>query len=167
MQNKNIRLLRFAAAIAFFSLFGLARAIAQCATAPAQTCHIVYQYDAAGNRSALVKTGCVLDGGGGNAGRLHAPKNGNETEAVAFSAQIAPNPTNGQTTIQLQGMAADSAPLTCYLFDLQGRVIATTQLEKNATTLPLDLASYPAGMYIVMLRNSEQALWQGKVIRTN
>jgi len=73
-----------------------------------------------------------------------------------------PNPTDGFTNIVI-GYPYQSG--TAVLSDLNGRVLQTTELTGHRT-IPIDLAAYPEGIYIINVKTNVQA--DGiKVIKTH
>jgi Secretion system C-terminal sorting domain len=141
-------------------------AAAQCpGVAPTYTgCTIKYQYDMGGNRKAIIRQ-CISappdPGNGGGTGRV----------ASNPGVSVYPNPTTAQVDIVLddatmQSIAADT-PLILTVFDLTGKQIVEQQVAADTYNIALDLSSQASGMYIAMLRQAKQTVWQGKIIKTD
>jgi D-alanyl-D-alanine carboxypeptidase len=71
-----------------------------------------------------------------------------EQEAVF---QLFPNPANDQLIIDLPGQKEPEQPLSCSLFDVQGRILGSFILTQNQTTL--NLTDLPKGIYALRLGN--------------
>ncbi|MBN2663869.1 MAG: T9SS type A sorting domain-containing protein [Bacteroidales bacterium] len=75
---------------------------------------------------------------------------------ISADVKIGPNPTSGLVTIK-----AD-ANYNVNIFDINGKVIATSTMQNNATQI--DLRNQSAGLYFVRLSNDEGSV-QYKIIK--
>ncbi len=75
---------------------------------------------------------------------------------------LSPNPTNDEVSVQYSGYDSD-VELT--VFDLTGRLIRAEQLAFKSNNLLLNVASYPSGIYIIVIKQGEKLLSQHKLIK--
>lgn len=75
---------------------------------------------------------------------------------------LSPNPTQDTVSIQYSGYESD---VELNVFDLTGRLMSTEQLLIKSNNLLLNVASYPTGIYIVVIKQSEQLLSQYKLVK--
>ena len=80
---------------------------------------------------------------------------GVDAAALAEAVYVFPNPTTGQTQVELRQTGATRASLT--VLDALGRVVHTAPLIDNATRA-LDLRHLAPGLYTLRLRLNEQTL---------
>ena len=77
------------------------------------------------------------------------------------SFSMYPNPTTTQVTlaytIELEGA-------TLEIYDLTGRSIAKKALSSSDKEVTLAIDSYPAGMYMLVVKQAGTILWQNKLI---
>lgn len=78
-----------------------------------------------------------------------------------ISLSVFPNPTEGLTRFLLSGYLPQDGVLT--LYDLQGRVVYTQQMRTGATVA--DLSGLDIGTYVYELRDGQQVIGGGKVVR--
>jgi len=83
-------------------------------------------------------------------------------EPVWGSVGIYPNPTNGQSTLQLDRTPISEARLR--VWDIQGRLMFEQQWPSGADRIFLDLNSWPVGLYFVKIQ-TEQAHFMGKMVK--
>lgn len=115
---------------------------------PANTCGVVYTYDAAGNRTQRTYL-C------NNGSRIaYAPVVAeNTTTSVQQVTQLYPNPTTGRFTVSF------SQPLknaTVILLDIAGNILL--QSRKSGNQVLFDLSSYKAGAYIVRVMDGSNTV---------
>ena len=77
------------------------------------------------------------------------------------SFSIYPNPAATQVTLAYT-MELEGATLEIY--DLTGRNITKKALSSSAKELTLAVDSYPAGMYMLVVKQAGTILWQNKLI---
>ncbi len=77
------------------------------------------------------------------------------------SFSMYPNPATSQVTLaytmQLQGA-------TLEIYDLTGRSIAKKALSSADKEVSLVVDSYPAGMYMLVVKQADTILWQHKLV---
>ncbi|QES88699.1 T9SS type A sorting domain-containing protein [Rhizosphaericola mali] len=127
----------------------------QCYTQslPANTCGVVYSYDAAGNRTER-KYIC----NNGSLGNTQM-KNTINFSNIQKVTRLYPNPTSGRITVEFTN-ALNNASII--LTDMSGRTLQST--IKSGAQISLDLSSYPSGMYILQIKDN-QTLFTQKVIK--
>lgn len=81
--------------------------------------------------------------------------------AATGNFSMYPNPALTQVTV---AHASQMAGATVEIFDLTGRSIAKKAVSSNTTAVTLAIDSYPAGMYMVVVRKEGNVLWQHKLI---
>ncbi len=75
-----------------------------------------------------------------------------------FRAGLRPNPANGQTTLQIDGLEP-KAEVCIRIYNLQGKLRETMSRNPQdaALTVPLSVADYPQGLYLVrIMQNGRQ-----------
>lgn len=75
-----------------------------------------------------------------------------------FRASLRPNPANGQTMLQIDGLEP-KAEVCISIYNLQGKLRATMSRypQASALTVPLSVADYPQGLYLVrIMQNGRQ-----------
>ncbi len=87
----------------------------------------------------------------------------NEFNQLVFNAF--PNPTNDIIAIQVGSLVKDD--LTIELFDLTGKLVAKTQLNKGSTIAYFDVQTLYNGTYIVVISNGVNHFTQKIVINKN
>jgi hypothetical protein len=128
--------------ILFFNLFALwASAVAS------QT--IQFAYDEAGNRISRVivfnTSGNTLRSGGAE---TDATSLFEEQLATDLQVKIYPNPTKGRLQVELSGMETDETAQFA-LFGLNGEKLL--QMETISPLTPIDMSTYPTGIYVLTL----------------
>lgn len=123
-------------------------AIANAQSLPANTCGVVYTYDAAGNRTQRTYL-C------NNSSRVaFAPLLTENTPAkVQQVAHLYPNPTTGRFTVTFSQSLMNA---TVTLLDMAGNVLH--QSRKSGNEVQFDLSSYSAALYIVRVTNGENSI---------
>ena len=89
--------------------------------------------------------------------------NNNEFNQLVFNAF--PNPTNDIIAIQVGSLVKDD--LTIELFDLTGKLVAKTQINKGSTIAYFDVQTLYNGTYMVVISNGVNHLTQKIVINKN
>lgn len=101
----------------------------------------------------------VTDGFAGDGGQVTAatisicntlPSTLGVENEIFESVSVYPNPTNGLLNIDLGELKHNDLKVT--VFDLQGRMIKSTNISNNTT---IDLSSYEKGVYLVTLENDQ------------
>jgi hypothetical protein len=87
----------------------------------------------------------------------------NEFNQLVFNAF--PNPTNDIIAIQVGSLVKDD--LTIELFDLTGKLVAKTQLNKGSTIAYFDVQTLYNGTYMVVISNGVNHFTQKIVINKN
>jgi hypothetical protein len=87
----------------------------------------------------------------------------NEFNQLVFNAF--PNPTNDIIAIQVGSLVKDD--LTIELFDLTGKLVAKTQINKGSTIAYFDVQTLYNGTYMVVISNGVNHLTQKIVINKN
>jgi hypothetical protein len=87
----------------------------------------------------------------------------NEFNQLFFNAF--PNPTNDIIAIQVGSLVKED--LTIDLFDLTGKMVAKTQLNKGSTIAYFDVQTLYNGTYMVVISNGENHFTQKIVINKN
>ncbi len=88
----------------------------------------------------------------------------NESEDKIVSTNsfsMYPNPAATQVTLSYT-MELEGA--TVEIFDLTGRNIAKKALSSSDKEVNLAIDSYPAGMYMLVVKQAGTILWQNKLI---
>lgn len=84
----------------------------------------------------------------------------NTNEIVSFESLLAPNPSNGNTSVRLTGLAQNKE-LVVRVLDLEGRqMVETVKVYGNGNTsqsIKLDLREYSAGIYLVEISSEGEA----------
>lgn len=111
---------------------------------PANTCGVVYTYDAAGNRTQRVYV-C-------NNGARAETLTQNKEEAIQVTA-LYPNPTTGQFRITFT-KALQHAQIK--FIDLGGHVMQQRSVSGNL--LDFDISSFPAGVYWIKISDADNRL---------
>ncbi|WP_313806294.1 T9SS type A sorting domain-containing protein [Flavobacterium sp.] len=88
-------------------------------------------------------------------------KNGGALLGGMSDFSMYPNPAATQVTV---AHASQLTGATVEIFDLTGRSIAKKAVSSSATAVTLTIDSYPAGMYMVVVRKEGNVLWQQKLI---
>jgi hypothetical protein len=97
---------------------------------------------------------------------VYSPATGlsnNEFKQLGFKAF--PNPSNDIIAIQVGALVKDD--LTVELFDLTGKLVAKTQINKGSTIAYFDAQSLYNGTYMVLISNGENHFTQKVVINKN
>lgn len=92
-----------------------------------------------------------------NATKLVGEKDGNFADITLF-----PNPTKDQVTLSYKGLD-DKHQIS--IFDLTGRLMQLVQPTLGHTETILDMAKYPTGVYIVVVRKEGNLISQHKLIK--
>lgn len=79
-------------------------------------------------------------------------------------AQLYPNPTNQQFTLQLE-VVSDDAPAQLFLFDVTGRTVLQQQLTQAQTSISID--GLLAGAYFWRVVQNESVSGEGKLVITD
>jgi hypothetical protein len=87
----------------------------------------------------------------------------NEFKQLDFNAF--PNPTNDIIAIQVGSLVKDD--LTIELFDLTGKLVAKTEINKGSTIAYFDAQTLYNGVYTVVISNGENHVTQKIVINKN
>ena len=77
------------------------------------------------------------------------------------SFSMYPNPAATQVTLSYT-MELEGA--TVEIFDLTGRCLTKKALSSNDKEVTLAVDSYPAGMYMLVVKQADTLLWQNKLI---
>ena len=86
----------------------------------------------------------------------------NETFNLENSkVQLAPNPAKEFVTISYNELTANS---TITLYDLTGRSLANYNNENTTGTIDVNTASYPGGIYIVVIKENDEIISQQKLV---
>ncbi|PZF71022.1 T9SS type A sorting domain-containing protein [Taibaiella soli] len=72
---------------------------------------------------------------------------------------VAPNPASGMVTIQ-----TDMINPSISIYDCAGRAISLVHIVKNGNQMLLDVAPFPAGMYVLRLTSGDQSQLQKIVV---
>lgn len=83
------------------------------------------------------------------------------TSTPAPSVVIAPNPAKDQVTINYKGLAEDTV---ITLYDLSSRTLETHVATGADGSMTLPTSSYPAGIYIVVVKSNGNLITQQKLI---
>lgn len=119
---------------------------------PANTCGIVYTYDAAGNRT---QRAYVCNNGGGIAPVFTE----NTSEVIQQVTELYPNPTTGRFTV-LFTRELKNAPVI--LYDINGKELQRS--KRSGNQLLFDLTPYAAGVYLLRIED-EKNLITFKVVK--
>ena len=78
-------------------------------------------------------------------------------DSLRLNMIVYPNPSNGVINMNISGVQND---LKLVLFDINGRVVHTESVNSSNQSMnrQLDLSSFPKGIYLVHLSDSEQSL---------
>ena len=80
------------------------------------------------------------------------------------SFSLYPNPVSNELKLQLNGVETDK--LHYALYDVQGKLISTSEVKENETTIPV--SQLPTATYFIHLINQENKKVQSfKIIKTN
>lgn len=138
----------------FVSLAGMAQSL------PANTCGIVYAYDAAGNRTQRQYL-CNNDVPGTNYVPLDArAKALDKDPAVQQVATLYPNPTTGRFTLSFT-KPLDKALVT--IVDAAGRTVQ--QGHYSGRTVEFDLSKVAGGLYVLQILDGSNVITQ-KVVKS-
>ncbi|WP_084626025.1 T9SS type A sorting domain-containing protein [Flavobacterium soli] len=93
--------------------------------------------------------------------RPTASSDGSTPSFTTSNCSLSPNPTSGTVQLHYDLGVAES---TVELYDLTGRMLIQKDLTANKGTETLDISNYADGMYIVVLKNGNEILYQQKLI---
>jgi len=135
-----------------------------------------------GTNGAVYATGGLLDGG--TFGAISVPKNGTRTDAFVTkltwdpgmpglpeginsyannsNVSFYPNPGNGKYTITSAGTSGSG--LSAEIYNCVGMLVKTIGLNNSGETA-IDLTAYPAGIYLVQVREGDKVVYRQKVIQ--
>ena len=123
-------------------------------------CVIKFTYDAAGNRIKRVESCGGLIPKASEADMANASANEESNEAIAQKpnddleiAVLFPNPTSSTCIVSLNKEVTNA---TLALFDNQGKQVHYERV--SGKDLPLNLSSFSAGSYIVIVRTENRAV---------
>ncbi len=144
--------------------------ILSCLSAPILECgakdSVVYEYDAAGNRTARYIIAEEFDEQPGALRGALVTSEPQKESVVALGdlkMDLYPNPTNGPVTLDISGDTDQS--IFVEIFSSVG-----VSLQSKAVTIGkniIDLSSYPDGQYIVVLTSGANNSTSFKVIKGN
>jgi hypothetical protein len=83
------------------------------------------------------------------------------TETTLNDLNIYTNPKD--QTIVINGLVLEAT--TARVFDLQGRLVNTTQLESSNRSQTIDVSHLSSGVYVVQLSNSQQRTTKKVILR--
>lgn len=83
-------------------------------------------------------------------------------EIAGVEINILPNPTQDWLYIELS--APLSGDIHLEVFSLNGRQLQQQQLDGNQLKYPIDLSTYPAGVYLVKLRNANSIITERIIV---
>jgi len=89
--------------------------------------------------------------------------NTNELEFASVKSFIYPNPTDGQTWLNLQERL--NKPASILIYDALGKVVLQQDLSKGQKVFPLDLDSFSSGMYFYSLEMDGVKIGDGKLVK--
>lgn len=86
-----------------------------------------------------------------------------DLEVNEAEVNIFPNPSNGQSQIELNGFA--ETPAQIWVRDAFGKVVRQIELDQpEGAVLPLDLQDLPAGLYLISVRQDQQEIITKKLM---
>lgn len=87
------------------------------------------------------------------------------TPVVNGFVNIYPNPTDAQFSVDIQSIVNDNVQIN--VIDVLGRIIASTDaaLRKGVTTIPININTTNAGLYLVQYKDYEGNIHTGKVFK--
>lgn len=127
---------------------------AKAQSLPANTCGIVYTYDAAGNRTQR-KYVC----NNSPATTAYTSTKSLDLKTVQQVDRLFPNPTTGHFTVTFS-KPLDNGQVT--LMDMGGRVLQ--QSVKSGSQVEFDISRQPAGIYLLRIQDGINAITQ-KVVK--
>lgn len=71
-------------------------------------------------------------------------------ESTNIQTKLYPNPTNGKSVLELEGLTSDADVL---VYDMEGRVIKTYKVNKGTKELEIDLSGYFKGVFSIRIVN--------------
>jgi poly(3-hydroxybutyrate) depolymerase len=115
---------------------------------------------------SYVSSAQATDSSGCSGARVVQPTTLEEAkENKLFTGKIYPNPTGG--LVQLELNAPVSTPVTVNVLDMLGRYVYTNKRElvKGYNRISLNIASLPAGIYIIEVRDGKTIVNKYKVVK--
>lgn len=78
-----------------------------------------------------------------------------------LSAKLYPNPTNGKTILEINGLNTNSNVL---VYDLKGRVLKTYKFNPHQDRLEIDASNLEKGIYYIRIFNNESSITKKLVV---
>jgi hypothetical protein len=85
-----------------------------------------------------------------------------EVSGLDISCSLFPNPTGDQVTLTVNGFS--NQPLRYQLYDMHGRLIASSDIQGSETTIPLQ--DLPAATYILTVKDEHNGMLSFKIVKT-
>ncbi len=105
----------------------------------------------------------IVDGNNCSASKVFVVTNVLEPDIVE-SVSLAPNPTSGQTTLNIQMRQTRAVSLE--LYDQQGRLLEQTNLGRiKRLETQIDLSAYPGQVYYLRLQSGGLPIYSGSILR--
>lgn len=86
-----------------------------------------------------------------------------QTPGQTNGVLLFPNPTSGSLTLAFQGEAPQAG--TVQILDVHSKVIHQMNIPDGQRVLPLPVAEWPAGIYLIQVSGGGVPMWEGKVVK--